>query len=222
MNLAFYDYQYISEAQPTDAIEYELCSVKPLLAVHTTSGGMTNPEPGTYVHDLDTEVTVGAIPDAGSEFTGWTGDVSGSINLVTVTLDFDKLVKANFLIHQYALTVIVGEGGTTVPEPSLYLYDLMTEVTVEAIAESGYRFSKWSGDATGTSNPIRIMMDSNKSVTANFVEASDESSDIFRFKCFIATAAYGSPSHPYVKVLQDFKDRYLMPYKFGHLFIDLC
>jgi chitodextrinase len=34
-------------------------------------------------------------------------------------------------------------------------------------------------------------------------------------RCFIAKAAYGSPLHPYVNILQDFRDKYLMPIKLG-------
>ena len=39
--------------------------------------------------------------------------------------------------------------------------------------------------------------------------------------CFIATAAYGSPLHPYVETLRDFRDRYLVSNKLGRKFIDL-
>ena len=37
--------------------------------------------------------------------------------------------------------------------------------------------------------------------------------------CFIATAAYGSPLHPHVKVLRDFRDEYLMNNKIGRMFV---
>jgi len=37
--------------------------------------------------------------------------------------------------------------------------------------------------------------------------------------CFIATAAYGSPLHPHVEVLRDFRDKYLMPNTLGHKFV---
>jgi hypothetical protein len=208
-------------AVDTDAIEYELCSLNPLLSIHATIGGTTNPEPDTYVYDLNAEEVIEAIPDLGSEFTGWIGDISGLNNPITIVLDSDKFAKANFLIHQYTLTITAGEGGTTVPEPKNYLYDSMTEVTVKAIAENGYRFSEWSGDVTGTSNPIKITMDANKSVTANFFEISDKDNDIFRIKCFIATAAYGSSHHPHVKVLRDFRDKYLMTSRIGRKLVRL-
>jgi hypothetical protein len=38
--------------------------------------------------------------------------------------------------------------------------------------------------------------------------------------CFIATAAYGSYSHPDVKLLQDFRDKYLLTNAVGRIFIN--
>ncbi len=40
-------------------------------------------------------------------------------------------------------------------------------------------------------------------------------------KCFISTAAYGSPWQPSVKILQEFKHKYLMQYKLGRLMVDI-
>jgi hypothetical protein len=64
-------------------------------------------------------------------------------------------------------------------------------------------------------------MDANKSVTANFFEISDKDKDIFRIKCFLATAAYGSSHHPHVKVLRDFRDKYLMTSRIGSKLVRL-
>ncbi|MCK4764062.1 MAG: hypothetical protein KAW12_17820 [Candidatus Aminicenantes bacterium] len=40
-------------------------------------------------------------------------------------------------------------------------------------------------------------------------------------KCFIATAAFNSVYHPYVQVLRDFRDTYLMRSEFGRRFVNL-
>ena len=115
---------------------------------------------------------------------------------------------------KYSLTVTVSTGGLTDPLPGSYSYDSGTEVTITAIANSGYEFIEWSGDASGTTNPITITMDSNKSVAANF--------DIEKAKlCFMATAAYGSRSHSSVKTLRDFRDKYLITTQPGRMFVNL-
>ena len=115
---------------------------------------------------------------------------------------------------KYSLTITVSTGGLTDPLPGSYSYDSGTEVTITAIANSGYEFIEWSGDASGTTNPITITMDSNKSVAANF--------DIEKAKlCFMATAAYGSRSHSSVKTLRDFRDKYLITTQPGRMFVNL-
>jgi len=39
-------------------------------------------------------------------------------------------------------------------------------------------------------------------------------------RCFIATAAYGSPFESHVKILRNFRDVYLLPNSIGHAFVD--
>ncbi len=52
-------------------------------------------------------------------------------------------------------------------------------------------------------------------------EAIDDDSSGENGLCFIATAAYGSPLHPCVKILRDFRDKYLMTSRLGRLLVDL-
>lgn len=66
------------------------------------------------------------------------------------------------------LTIIAGNGGTTYPSPGNYLYDWGTSITVTAIPNDYYIFNLWSGDLSGSVNPVKITMDSDKSIKANF------------------------------------------------------
>jgi uncharacterized repeat protein (TIGR02543 family) len=45
-----------------------------------------------------------------------------------------------------------------------------TSATLIATPSPGYRFTGWTGDASGTDNPVTLLMDSDKSVGATFVE----------------------------------------------------
>lgn len=49
-------------------------------------------------------------------------------------------------------------------------YLLNHSATLRATAASGYRFSHWSGDLTGTKNPTTLVMTGDLAVTAHFVE----------------------------------------------------
>ena len=192
------------------------------LTITAGTGGTTDPAPGTHTYDVGTDVAITATPESGYRFGSWTGDVpSGheNDNPVTITMDSDKSIEANF-IRRYILTITVGTGGRTDPSQGSYICDVGTQVSVRAIPNSGYRFNSWSGDASGTSNPISITMDSDKSIKAKFsaVPAAEEGK---KGGCFIATVAYGSPFHSYVKILRDFRDKYLMPSKLGRALVDI-
>jgi hypothetical protein len=69
---------------------------------------------------------------------------------------------------QYTLTMnLVGNGSVTL-DPAGGTYDEGTVVQLTAIPDSGWEFSEWSGDLTGSTNPDNITMDADKTITATF------------------------------------------------------
>jgi hypothetical protein len=63
------------------------------------TGGTTDPTAGTHTYDSGTEVAITATADTNYRFSGWTGDVpSGheNDNPITITMDSDKSITANF------------------------------------------------------------------------------------------------------------------------------
>jgi uncharacterized delta-60 repeat protein/uncharacterized repeat protein (TIGR02543 family) len=115
-----------------------------------------------------TAVNLSATPDPGWEFVGWSGDASGTSTSITVVMDRNKTVTAQFAaIPRYTLTVTMGGSGSvsgnTKPD-----YLRGTAVNLSATPAPGWNFAGWSGDASGTSSNITVVMDRNKSVTAQF------------------------------------------------------
>lgn len=49
------------------------------------------------------------------------------------------------------------------------------DVQIEAMSDSGWSFSNWSGDLTGGSNPATVAMSVNKNITVNFSQNCDRS-----------------------------------------------
>jgi len=67
-------------------------------------------------------------------------------------------------------------------------------------------------------------MDANKTITANFssIQSGGNGNGGGEKKgCFIATAAYGSPLHPHLDILRDFRDKYLIPNRSGRKLVEL-
>jgi PKD repeat protein len=125
-----------------------------------------------------TDVTLEAVPQSGWEFGSWSGDANGSSNPVVVTMDGARSVTATFNQLSYALSITaVGSGsvkvnGATVALPYSAEFLSGTDVTLEAVPQSGWEFGAWSGDASGSSNPLRVTMDGAKSITATFNQLS--------------------------------------------------
>ncbi len=128
-----------------------------------------NPAAGAY--DFGVIVTLAATPDAGYQFAGWGGDLSGSTNPTTIMMDANKSVTATFTAlppPQYTLSVNVAGSGNVTLNPSGPVHSAGTVVTLTATPNKGYQFTGWSGDLSGSTNPATITMSADKSVTAKF------------------------------------------------------
>jgi len=68
----------------------------------------------------------------------------------------------------YTLTITQPEHGAITASPSQTVFNEGASVVLTATPDSGYAFSAWSGDASGTTNPLTITMDNYKTVTATF------------------------------------------------------
>jgi CSLREA domain-containing protein len=79
---------------------------------------------------------------------------------------FDNLRYGDGL---YPLTLIVVGSGTVAANPTPGPYLSGTVVTITPTPTAGWSFSGWSGDASGSANPLLLTMDAAKSVTATFV-----------------------------------------------------
>lgn len=69
----------------------------------------------------------------------------------------------------YTLSANVVGGGTVSASPSQATYSSGTVVTLTATPSPNWTFSGWSGDASGTANPLPLTMNANKTVTATFI-----------------------------------------------------
>jgi tripartite motif-containing protein 71 len=56
-----------------------------------------------------------AVPTEGYQFTNWTGDINSPENPLTVNMDTNKNITANFVISTFTIAATAGLGGTITP-----------------------------------------------------------------------------------------------------------
>ncbi len=154
------------------------------------------PDQAIYAHG--TTVTLTATPATGYHFIGWTGAAASVLNPLVVTMDSDKTVTANFAPNEYTLAIQAENGLVQIlPNQSTYLHG--TTVTLTAQPADGYRFEEWSGSTTGTLNPLVLLMDSDKSLTAHFATAAPgnirATDNVSTYKVEVAWDAVTSATH---------------------------
>lgn len=136
----------------------------------TAVNGTVAKNPNLAAYNSGTDVQLTATPAAGYAFTSWTGDATGSANPLTVNMNANKNITANFtLIPPTTFTLTVtAVNGTVVKTPNQGAYNSGSNVQLTATPATGYSFVSWSGDATGAVNPLTVLMNANKNITANF------------------------------------------------------
>ena len=125
-------------------------------------GKVTN-SPAGVLFKKGTPVTLHAVPDPNSVFTGWSGSCSGSSRTCSVTMTADKAVTASFSLKTYTIHVpspvngVIHPSGTikvthgekrrfqVIPLPGYRVSEVLVDkVSVGAV--NSYTFNNVTGD----------------------------------------------------------------------------
>lgn len=121
-------------------------------------------------YEEGTQLQIEATSSEGYSFVEWTGTVNEITNPLTITVNKDFNITANFQINSYELSVnIIGEGNITetiVQQKADYEYGTIIELSAEPSED--WEFIEWQGDLTATENPTQVVIENATEITAVF------------------------------------------------------
>ena len=128
------------------------------------------PPGGLYANGSVVRLT--GVPQPGNYFGLWGNAASGNINPLYFTISSPtQSVSALFAptpAGQAALTMLVNGPGSVSVNPPGNVFPTNQAVSVTATPFAGQGFINWSGDASGTQNPLTVGMTQSRIITANF------------------------------------------------------
>ncbi|MCF8358121.1 MAG: T9SS type A sorting domain-containing protein [Prolixibacteraceae bacterium] len=125
---------------------------------------------GSYAFQDVAVITATAAP--GWMFQSWTGSFFAAQNPSEVTMYGDYQLTANFH-KKFTLNISIdpqeaNNEGCTVSQTENVNPEGDIVSTLNALPAEGWKFIQWSGHVTSTQNPIDVLIDENKAVTAVF------------------------------------------------------
>ena len=135
-----------------------------------TGEGVIIKEPAKLTYEYGDQVELTAVPVAGWEFIGWSGDATGDSTVIQIEILANTNVIATFERIEYIISTTVNGEGEVSKSPEQIFYYYGDDVELSAQASPGWEFKNWSGDLSGT-NPVKeITVNSDKNIIANFEE----------------------------------------------------
>src|SRR5205085_7789298 len=120
-------------------------------------------------------VRLTGAPGPTNRFNRWFNNINGTTNnpLTFTVLTPNTNINTFFaaLGTNFTLTALLNGYGTVTRAPAQNSYASNSVVQITAVADAGYVFTGWSGDASGTALQINLTMNTNKLVTATFASA---------------------------------------------------
>ncbi|TAL01166.1 MAG: hypothetical protein EPO07_08740 [Verrucomicrobia bacterium] len=129
-----------------------------------------SPIGGVYAYGSIVQLT--GIPDLGNYFGFWGNAATGNTNPLYFTITAPTQTISSIFgplpAGQAALTVLTSGRGRVNVNPRANAYPTNQSVTLTPVPDSGQNFINWSGDASGTQNPLAVAMTQSKVIQANF------------------------------------------------------
>jgi hypothetical protein len=76
------------------------------------NGAAISSYPSTFTFDNDTVVTLEAVPAPGYEFDNWGGDLSNDMNPLSMTINCNRNVIANFISNETVTANFSQQGSS--------------------------------------------------------------------------------------------------------------
>jgi len=166
----------------TAIVDYFFNTAAPILpedarsyALNTTAVGpgsvSVEPDQGSY--SCGDQITVTATPNVSAKFVEWSGALSGQTTPVSFTYEMGSVITATFTQDEQTFTLGVNAvNGSVAVAPVKDTYLAGEKVTLTPTPAEGWRFTGWSGDASGSANPLEFTMTKNATITALFEPTS--------------------------------------------------
>ena len=143
-----------------------------VIDVNPADGGTVSQPYGEF--QLNERVVISAEPNQEFDFIGWSGDINSQINPLEIIFDSNKNLTANFIKKTYNFRLNISGSGSVsqsvVQSGGSRPYSSGSIIELNAIPEKDWLFSNWSGDISGSKNPIRVTINSDKNIYATFTK----------------------------------------------------
>lgn len=127
-------------------------------------------QPSQYEYETQVKLTANSIE--GWEFAGWSGDIEGTENPITITIDKAKVVTATFQRKQFTITTETSGSGIITLTPLSEFYEFESSIQLSAEPSEGWAFGSWSGDIESEENPLEFRITKDLNIKANFEQIS--------------------------------------------------
>ena len=179
------------------------------LTVSSGTGGSVSSPGGSYNQGQSVSIT--ATPDSEYVFVNWSN--GSTDNPLSVTVNSNQTVTANFEKRKYPLTVSITGSGTVSEEiissgKSTTEYNSGSVIRLTANPSDGWEFSGWSGSVSGVDNPIELSVNEEKTITALFKASLFESTSE-RYSTINETTRYFSLTNTFKRYISLQEAEYL-------------
>ena len=124
------------------------------LNVNPAGSGAITKVPDQETYAAGTPVALTATPSPGYHFLNWSGDVPAGHeqdNPLTITMDSDKTIDANFTINTYTVTFDKNGGDTDAnPRTKTATHGGHIDSLPTPPSRTGYTFREWNTEADGS------------------------------------------------------------------------
>ncbi len=143
----------------------------PTITTSATAGGTITPS-GTVTLSCGANQSFTVTPNANYHTVDvFVDGVSSGVGptFAFTNVQISHTVAATFAIDTHALVTAVNGQGTVTRTPDAPVYDHGTSVQLTAAAPPAWAFNGWSGDATGTTNPLMVVINATTVISATFI-----------------------------------------------------